>query len=502
MNPHNSADEPSLDVGVPTLGESSQSVLAAILSSSEDALITKDLNGIIQSWNPGATRIFGYTAEEAIGQPALILMPQDRLGEDEMSLARLRRGQRVAPYNTQRVAKDGVPIDVALSVSPILSPDGNLTGVLQIVRDIRDRVAAEADRARISAIVDSTDDAIISKSLDGTVIAWNRGAERLFGYMSEEMIGQSITRILPPDRLDEEDRILSRLSRGDRVDHYETVRIHRDGRPVDVSVTISPIRDTFGRIVGASKVARNISERKIFEATMARVTKELEERVAARTAELEQAHQEMESFTHSIAHDLRGPLRAIASTCAMLKLDYGDVLPDDGKELIDRQVAAAKRLAQLIDDLLKYSRLGRSALNIDEVNITALAEDIAVEMRTARPDCEIVIEEGLTARGDKILLRLLIQNLLDNGCKFSPAGGPVELGQKSGTFYVKDLGRGFDMAYADKVFLPFERLVSGEDVPGTGIGLANVKRIIDKHGGSIWVNSNEGQGTTFFFTLG
>jgi signal transduction histidine kinase len=234
---------------------------------------------------------------------------------------------------------------------------------------------------------------------------------------------------------------------------------------------------------------------------MTRLREELEERVQERTSALEHAHKEMESFTHSVAHDLRGPLRAIASTSSMLQEDYGDSLPEEAREMLTRQISASKRLGQLIEDLLRYSRLGRSELTKEDLDMTQLAQEVAAELAPLRPECDFKVQEGMKALGDRNLVKLLLQNLMENACKFSPSGGLVEVGQKGKPFFVRDTGIGFDMANAEKIFLPFERLVSNEQVPGTGIGLANVRRIVDKHGGSVWVNSNVGLGTTFFFTL-
>jgi PAS domain S-box-containing protein len=475
--------------------------LDAILESSHDAIISKNLDGIVQTWNPAATRIFGYSEEEAIGMPISRLLPPDLVHEEEMILAKMRRGIKVEPFETRRLTKLGEYLDVSITVSPILDENGTIVGAANIAQDVRDRLAVEAHRARLAAIVESSDDAIVSKDLNGIVQSWNSGAERIFGYMAEEIIGKSILMLLPPDRLDEETRILSRLRRGDRIDHFETIRKRKDGRLIDVSVTISPIRNAHGKIIGASKVARDISERKMLEATMSRLREELELRVQERTAALEAANREMEAFTYSIAHDLRAPLRAIGSTSAMIKEDYGPGLPPDAVILLNRQMTAAKRLAQLVDDLLQYSRLGRSTLEPVPLDITQLANEVITEAKEARPECTFTVQPSLQAMGDRNLIKLLLQNLIDNACKFSGPGGLVEIGQRGNSLYVEDHGRGFDMAYAEKIFRPFERLVNNEEIEGTGIGLAHVKRIIERHGGTIWVNSIVGEGTTFFFTL-
>jgi PAS domain S-box-containing protein len=243
-------------------GELAPYWLSAIIETADDAIISKTLDGVITSWNKGAEQIFGYTAEEAVGQPVTILIPADHLDEEPAILARLRAGKRIEHYETVRVRKDGTLINVSLTVSPIKGPDGQIIGASKIARDITERRRAEEKLLQTAAIVENSDDAIISKNLDGIILSWNPGAERLYGYTAAEAIGQPVTMLIPSDRPDEEPRILAQIRRGERVDHYETVRRHKDGTLVDVSLTVSPVRDTGGRIVGASKIARDITGRK------------------------------------------------------------------------------------------------------------------------------------------------------------------------------------------------------------------------------------------------
>jgi PAS domain S-box-containing protein len=243
-------------------GELAPYWLASIIETADDAIISKTLDGIITSWNNGAERIFGYTAKEAVGQPVTMLIPADHLDEEPTILARLRAGERMEHYETVRVRKDGTLVNISLTVSPIRGPDGTIVGASKIARDITDRRRAEENLLQTAAIVENSDDAIISKNLDGIILSWNPGAERLYGYTAAETIGQSVTMLIPPDRPDEEPRILEQIARGERVDHYETVRRRNDGTLIDVSLTVSPVRDTSGRIIGASKIARDITERK------------------------------------------------------------------------------------------------------------------------------------------------------------------------------------------------------------------------------------------------
>ncbi|HEV2707882.1 MAG TPA: PAS domain S-box protein, partial [Pyrinomonadaceae bacterium] len=236
--------------------------LSAIIESADDAIISKTLEGIITSWNKGAERIFGYTADEAIGKSVTMLIPADHIDEEPTILARLRMGQRIEHYETVRVRKDGTLLDISLTVSPIRRPDGKIVGASKVARNITPRKQSELAQGHLAAIVESADDAIISKTLEGIITSWNKGAERIFGYTAEEAIGQPITMLFPAGYIDEEPQILARIRSGQRIEHYETVRVRKDGTLLDISLTISPIRKPDGEIIGASKIARDISEQR------------------------------------------------------------------------------------------------------------------------------------------------------------------------------------------------------------------------------------------------
>jgi PAS domain S-box-containing protein len=264
--------------GSPRHTKEAAAYLAAVVDSSHDAIITLDLSGVIQTWNKSAERIYGYTAEEAVHQRILLIIPAHLHAEEDSILARLRSGQVIDHYETVRRRKDGCLIEVALTASPVKDASGTIIGVSKIARDITDRKHADRTLAEVqgllSLIVASSDDAIVSKDLTGTITSWNRGAERMFGYTAEEMIGSPILRIIPPERHSEETAILSKLRRGERLDHYETVRQKKDGRRLDISITVSPLIDQEGNVIGASKIARDISEQKRSQ----RVLHESEER--------------------------------------------------------------------------------------------------------------------------------------------------------------------------------------------------------------------------------
>ncbi|HWC51309.1 MAG TPA: PAS domain S-box protein, partial [Nitrospira sp.] len=247
-------------------GPEAAAYLAAVVDSSQDSIITITLSGIIRTWNTSAERTFGYTGEEAVNQSILLIIPPELHAEEASILARLRSGERIEHYETVRRRKDGRLIDVDLTMSPVRDARGTIIGASKIIRDVTDRKQADRTIAQVqtllSSIVASSDDAIVSKNLDGIITSWNRGAERMFGYTAEEMVGSSILRIIPPDRHSEEAAILSKLRRGERIDHYETIRRKKDGRLFDISITVSPLTDEDGNVIGASKIARDISEQK------------------------------------------------------------------------------------------------------------------------------------------------------------------------------------------------------------------------------------------------
>ena len=249
-------------------------LLASIVESSDDAIIGKTPEGIITSWNKGAETMYGYADSEMIGKPIWMLIPYGRPDEMLEILARIRQGERMEHYETLRVCKDGRTICISLTVSPIHDADGHLIGVSSIARDITARKgggldgistvsqSVDARTALLASIVDSSDDAIIAKTPDGTITSWNRGAELIYGYTAAEVIGKPITALINPDRPDEMDDILARIRHGERVEHYETMRVRKDGKPISVSLTVSPIYDAAGRLIGVSSIARDITERK------------------------------------------------------------------------------------------------------------------------------------------------------------------------------------------------------------------------------------------------
>jgi PAS domain S-box-containing protein len=254
--------------------------LAAILESSEDAIITTDLDSTITSWNNAAEQLYGFDAAEVVGRSILTVFPPDRADEERDILRMVTSGERVRDVDAVRRRRDGRLVPVALTVSPLRSAAGVVVGTLRLARDVSSRQVAERASRRLVAIVESSDDAIVSKDLRGIVTSWNRAAERMFGYSAEEMIGESIRKLIPADRQGEEDHVLSCIVRGEKVDHFETLRCRKDGTLIPISLTVSPIRDDDGHVVGASKIARDISERKESDAERLRLLAAAEQNAA------------------------------------------------------------------------------------------------------------------------------------------------------------------------------------------------------------------------------
>jgi PAS domain S-box-containing protein len=333
--------------------------------------------------------------------------------------------------------------------------------------------------------------AIFMLDPEGHVISWNAGAERIKGYRPEEILGTHFSRFYSPDEIARgvPTAHLALAVRDGRTED-EGYRVRKDGSRFWANVIISALRDEEGRLIGFAKVTRDLTERK---------------RVAD---DLARAHAELETFSYSISHDLRAPLRAITGYAQALLEDHGKTLDADGRRMLHVVRDSATRMGQLIDGLLTFSRVGRQELKRETLDMTGIARSVVEELRLAEPDraLEVVIATLPPAAGDATLIRQVFANLVANAFKFS-AGRPdaeVRIGARQDgsetVYFVRDNGAGFDMRYADKLFAAFARL-HGAEFPGTGIGLALVHRIVQRHGGRIWAESAPNTGATFSFTV-
>jgi two-component system sensor histidine kinase VicK len=486
----------------PALLDQRQLLLAAMLvASSADAIIGNDRQGVITTWNPAAERLFGYVAEEVVGRNMSFLMPTDRVDEIETVLGRVLEGAGAQHYDTRRCHKDGSSIDVAVTVSPIRDLHGTIVGTSTIQRDITERRRTDTVVAEMAAIVDSSNDAIIGKDLKGVITTWNRGAEHVYGYAAEEVIGKSVSLLLPSDRPDEVRQMIAEmLANGARTDHFETHRIRKDGRVIDVSLTVSPIRDSDGKIVGASSVGRDVTEHNAMVASL--TASELRSVMA-----VSRAKDEMVSL---VSHELRTPL---ASLLGFTELLYArDFTVEQQKEYLGVMLREGRRLTDLINDVLHIQRLeaGHQELNPAPADLDAL---ILRAVAAAGEDPQRMIE----VRVSKMLPLVMIDtdailqvlgNFLSNARKYSPDGGAIlvttKLADGQVQIEVHDHGLGLPADALPRVFDTFYRVASGDRrlIKGTGLGLAINRRIVEAHGGEVAAYSDgPGRGSRFRFTL-
>ncbi len=626
-----------MNYGVP---DDSAAWLAAIVESSDDAIIGKTLQGVIRSWNPGAERLFGYRADDVIGQPITILFPAERLHEEVEFLRRIQSGERIEHYETVRVRKDGAQVSVSITLSPIATSGGAIVGASKIARDITKHKEAEhrlraqeklvritlssigdavmstdgdgcltfmnpvaerltgwteaealgqpvervfpivnettglppenpviralreggavglanhtlliardgtrrpiddsaapivddtgqafgavlvfrditerrhheRDLQLLAAIVASSGDAIVSKTLDGVITSWSPGAERMFGYTRDEAIGQGITLIVPPERAAEESALLARIRRGEHVAPFETVRVAKDGRLMDVELTTSPVRDAAGEVTGASKIARDISDRRRAEEMRAVLLRRAE---AARD-EADAANRSKDQFLAILSHELRTPLAAMLGWVQMLRQQQVPAeRTQHALDVIHRNTVLQSRL---IDDLLDVARIRAGKLHLDKqpVQLIPLIEGAVETVQRDVAAQQLVLGRHLDPEagvvfGDPTRVEQIVVNLLSNAVKFTPPGGRIDVSLDGDGDYarivVTDTGIGFG---ADAVASIFERFtqaggVTGRVHGGLGLGLAIVRHLVELHGGTVSADSRgEGQGATFTVRL-
>lgn len=607
--------------------------LVAVIESSSDAIITKGLDGIITSWNGGAKQLFGYSADEVIGQHINILIPEDRRAEDTYIIGEVKSGRRVEHYETIRVAKNGLKVEISLSVSPLYDADGVIVGASKIARDITEHKQAERrlkeEAARVLAITDTVLDGLITIDSKGNIQTFNPAAVRIFGYQPRDVIGQNVKILMPePYHSGHDGYIKNYLNTGDKkiiglgrevtakrkdgtifpmelginemsiqgermfvgtirdiTQRKETERriredairmsavmntvldglitIDEDGliqsfNPASVRIFGYQPEEVIGRNVkilmpepyhsghdgylhnymksGNAKVIgigrevlakrkdgtifpielgvneMQVVGKRMFVGTIRDISvrKNNEQEIKQFLESLERSNQELDDFAYIASHDLKEPLRGLSNNANFLKEDCQDKLDAESAKRLDRMVYLCERMERLVNDLLYFSRLGRQDMAVQKTDLNEVIKDIESMMETtlSEANASIMVDKKLpTIVCDLPRITEVYRNLITNAVKYNDKKDKrIEIGcnEQAGeqVFYVRDNGIGISQQFYEDVFRIFKRLNEESDnVKGTGVGLTFVKKIIERHGGHIWIESEMGKGTTFYFTI-
>jgi PAS domain S-box-containing protein len=469
------------------------------------AIYMIDPTGRVVSWNRGAQHIKGYVADEIVGRHFSCFYPPEAVaaGAPEHALRVAAEAGRFEDENW-RVRKDGSRFWADVVITAIRDHHGTLVGFAKVTRDLTERKRTEealrASEEQFRTLAVTANDAIISADSRGVILYFNPGAERIFGRAAPDVTGQPL-KVLMPERFWEAHTagIARYLATGEARVVGRTVELvgrRRDGTEFPIELSLASWKR--GTEVTFTAIIRDITERR-----------RIDELLRRHTAQVEAANAELDAFAYAVSHDLRAPLRSLDGFSQALLEDYADRLDQQGKDYLQRVRLGSQRMAQLIDDLLNLSRVTRSEMRLEPVDLSALARAVAADLQKTEPNrqVEFTITPDLVVRADRGLMRVVLDNLMSNAWKFTGKrphahialgvtkhdGGPA--------YFVRDDGAGFDMAYVDKLFGAFQRLHGAAEFAGTGIGLATVQRIIHRHGGRVWAESEPDRGATFYFTV-
>lgn len=508
---------------------------------SKDAIYIVDRDGKIIDVNQASLDLMGYTKEEMLNLNILefYINPSDRRKFQQ----EIEQKGSVKDYEVKFRKKDGTAFSCLLTSTVRRAADGSILGYQGVVRErpkskradeelsigewmsssewmtkltdytenlerlVEERtLELKESEKRYRGLYESSIDGIVSIDMEGFIFECNQALADMHGYLKEELYHKGFREFIPRKWHDTIEKMLEEqtIPRG-YSDVYEIESIKKDETNIPISLRTWLIKDEESKPIGVWGITRDITERKRAEQEIFKLNEDLKQRAI----ELEALNKELETFSYSVSHDLRAPLRSISGFSQALLEDYLDLLDREGQDYLQRVRAASIRMSELIDALLGLSRITRRELRYETVDLSEIAHEIVMELQEAEPERQLkfIITPGLTADCDPRLLRAVLENLLGNSWKFTGKKpiAQIEFGaiahDGETAYFVRDNGAGFDKAYADKLFGAFQRLHSTDDFKGIGIGLATVKRIIHRHGGSVWAEGEVEKGATFYFTL-
>ena len=483
------------------------------------AIFMLDTTGHIVSWNEGAKRIKGYSADEIIGKHFSTFYTSEDLDSNKPE-RELKIAIATGKYEEEgwRVRKDGSLFWANVVITALFNDQNKHIGFSKVTRDLTEKREAQESlrqsEERYRSLVEQvTDYGIFMLDEKGRIISWNEGAKKIKGYDEREIIGKYFSIFYPEeDVLNGKPALELKIAKAEGKYEEEGWRIRKDGSPFWANVVITAVYNSQGIHIGFSKVTRDLTERKESERALRDSYERyrlLANELRETNTELSYANQELEQFTSIVSHDLQEPIRSIKSFLQLINIKLNKEQNEDLKVYIEKAISSADRMKQLIQNLLHYSQLGKTDLVEEDINVDELINEAIQNVRTSaeKSNAQITVENDIeTVKGDRVQLVQLIQNLLSNALKFTDSQTPkVKISgfHENGhvKFSITDNGIGIAETDIHKVFEIFRRLHTKKLYPGTGIGLAICKKIVDRHGGRIWPESNPGKGTTFYFTI-
>lgn len=482
------------------------SKLSAILEHANDAVFAMDLSGKIIHCNATTENFYGYSTNDLTDKHVSILLPELRQKEFENVRGSLLLGEHLEPFETERISKNKEMIKVSVAYSPYKDPDGKIIGISSIERKVQRRSMEN----KAQALLETAPDAMVIVNSFGQIVLINAQTEKLFGYSKEELLGKEVEILIPG-------RFLSRHE-GHRKNFFSDAKArnmgtglelfgkHKDGNEFSVEISLSPLETEEGLLVSAA--IRDISEKKLLEKEIREVNITLEKKVQQRTGELERKNKELEQFAYVASHDLQEPLRTISSFVELLQQQYYGKLDENANIYLTYIAQSSDRMKTLIKDLLDYSRIGRKT-ELQRVDCNIILSEVLADLSSTINQNAAIIEAGQlpVINGYATEMKQLFQNLISNSIKFHLAGIPphivisAEKNHGYWKFSFQDNGIGIEENHQDRIFIIFQRLHSRTEYEGSGIGLAHCKKIVELHGGKIWVESQRGLGSNFLFTI-